>query len=152
MDIQTLKKIYLFQNLTDDEVTGIAKIGATEEFTKGSSVFKEGEQGDKLYVILSGAVRISKKVNTSEEALAILKPGEFFGEMALIDDIERSADAIAHEDCSLMTIKKDDFESLLFVNKELAYSILWSFVRTLSSRLRETNEKVAAILNMKGGF
>ncbi len=152
MDPNTLKNIYLFQNLTQDEVSRVAQISGTENFTTGSSIFKEGDQGDKLYVILSGAVRISKKVSGAEEALAVLKTGDFFGEMALIDDIERSADAIAHEDCSLMTIKKDNFESLLFVNKDLAYSILWSFVRTLSARLRETNEKVAAILNMKGGF
>lgn len=152
MDPNTLKNIYLFQNLTQDELSRIVKIGITENFKEGSLIFKEGEPGDKLYVIISGAVRISRKINGSEEALAILRPGNFFGEMSLIDDIERSADAIAHEECSVMTIKKDDFDSLLFVNKDLAYSILWSFVRTLSERLRETNEKIKSLLSMKGGF
>jgi len=152
MDPNTLKKIYLFQNLTNEELTSVARIGATESFKEGDPIFKEGSVGDKLYIIVSGSVRISRKIDHSEEALAILKPGDFFGEMALIEDIERSADAIAHEDSSLLTIKKDDFESLLFVDKELAYSILWSFVRTLSARLRETNEKIKSLLNMKGGF
>ena len=77
-----------------------------------------------------------------EEALAVLGPGAAFGEMSLIDDFPRSADARAHEPCKLFVVRKEDMEDLLFVDRDLAYDLLWSFVRTLSSRLRETNDKM----------
>ncbi len=77
-----------------------------------------------------------------EEALAILRAGAHFGEMALIDDVPRSAHAIAHEGVRLLSIRKEDLEDLLFVDRDLAYELLWNFVRTLSARLRETNDKM----------
>ena len=90
-----------------------------------------------------GKVRISKMVpGVGEEALAILEPGSYFGEMALIDDTPRSADATAHLACTLYVIQKADLEELMFLHKDLAYELLWTFVRTLSSRLRETNDKI----------
>ena len=77
-----------------------------------------------------------------EEALAILRAGDYFGEMALIDDFPRSADARVHEAARLFVIRKEDMEDLLFVDRDLAYDLLWNFVRTLSTRLRETNDKM----------
>ncbi|HTA19146.1 MAG TPA: cyclic nucleotide-binding domain-containing protein, partial [Polyangia bacterium] len=106
-------------------------------------IFKEGAVGDKVYLIIGGAVRISRTVpGMGEEALAVLRAGNHFGEMALIDDFPRSADARAHEACRLFVIRKEDLEDLLFVDRDLAYDLLWSFVRTLSGRLRETNDKM----------
>jgi CRP-like cAMP-binding protein len=72
--------------------------------------------------------------------------------MALIDDVPRSADAIVNQDTTLLGIERGDFESLLFLNKDLAYSVLWAFSRTLSQRLREMNNKIQALLAMRGGF
>ena len=109
----------------------------------GHVLFREGDPGDKLYVLLEGKVRISRQVpGMGEEALAVLRAGTHFGEMALIDDFPRSADARAHEACKLFVVRKEDMEDLLFVDRDLAYDLLWSFVRTLSSRLRETNDKM----------
>ena len=151
MDASILKGIYIFQELGDDELEEIATIAQEEEAKAGTKIFKEGDPGDRLYIILSGEVRISKNIpGIGEEALAILKAGQFFGEMALVDDAERSADAIANKTCKLVTIARADFEQLLFVNKEIAYTLLWTFVRTLSERLRETNEKIKAFFAMSG--
>ena len=77
-----------------------------------------------------------------EEALAILRSGAYFGEMSLIDDAPRSAHALVHERCRLFVIAKSDLEDLLFVDRDLAYELLWNFVRTLTTRLRETNDKM----------
>jgi len=94
-------------------------------------------------MILSGAVRISRFVpGMGEEALAVLRTGAYFGEMSLIDDAPRSAAALAHEKCRLFQIARRDLEDLLFVDRDLAYDVLWNIVRTLSKRLRATNDKM----------
>ncbi|HVZ89375.1 MAG TPA: cyclic nucleotide-binding domain-containing protein [Polyangia bacterium] len=141
--VELLSKISLFSALQPGYLRRIAALGIEEDYDVGAVIFKEGAQGDKMYLILSGAVRIGRQVpGMGEEALAILRAGTHFGEMALIDDFPRSADARAHESCRLFVIRKEDMEDLLFVDRDLAYDLLWSFVRTLSSRLRETNDKM----------
>ena len=138
-----LTKVSLFADLPAVYLRRVASLGIEESYARGAPVFAEGTPGDKLYVILSGSVRISRQVpGMGEEALAILKAGDYFGEMALIDDFPRSADAIAHESCKLLVLTKERVADLLFVDRDLAYDLLWSFVRTLSARLRETNDKM----------
>jgi len=140
---ELLSKISLFATLQPTYLRRIASLGLEEAYASGSLIFKEGAQGDKMYLILEGAVRISRQVpGMGEEALAVLRAGTHFGEMALIDDFPRSADARAHEACRLFVIRKEDLEDLLFVDRDLAYDLLWTFVRTLSGRLRETNDKM----------
>src|SRR5688572_2497779 len=89
-----LAKIDLFHELHPEGVERLAGICAEESYRVGDVIFKEGDVGDKLYLILEGRVRISREVSgMGEEALAILGPGAAFGEMSLIDDFPRSADA-----------------------------------------------------------
>jgi CRP/FNR family cyclic AMP-dependent transcriptional regulator len=141
--IELLSKIGLFSSLQPTYLRRIAALGLEEDYAPDALIFKEGAVGDKVYLIISGAVRISRTVpGMGEEALAVLRAGNHFGEMALIDDFPRSADARAHEACRLFVIRKEDLEDLLFVDRDLAYDLLWSFVRTLSGRLRETNDKM----------
>jgi len=141
--LELLSKINLFSGLQETYLRRIAGLGLEETYSPNALIFSEGAQGDKVYLILSGAVRISRTVpGMGEEALAVLRAGTYFGEMALIDDFPRSADARAHEECRLFVIRKEDLEDLLFVDRDLAYDLLWSFVRTLSSRLRDTNNKM----------
>jgi len=141
--VDLLSKISLFSALQPTYLRRIASLGLEESYASGALIFKEGAQGDKMYLILGGAVRISRQVpGMGEEALAVLRAGTHFGEMALIDDFPRSADARAHEDCRLFVVRKEDLEDLLFVDRDLAYDLLWTFVRTLSNRLRETNDKM----------
>jgi CRP/FNR family cyclic AMP-dependent transcriptional regulator len=138
-----LGRVNLFSGLPALYLRRIAGIGQTESHPRNSKIFAEGATGDKVYVILEGAVRISRQVpGMGEETLAVLKTGDYFGEMALIDDFPRSADALAHERCRLFVITKDHLADLLFVDRDLAYDLLWTFVRTLAGRLRETNDKM----------
>jgi len=141
--LELLSKIGLFSALQPTYLRRIATLGLEEDYAQDALIFKEGAVGDKVYLIISGAVRISRTVpGMGEEALAVLRAGNHFGEMALIDDFPRSADARAHEPSRLFVIRKEDLEDLLFVDRDLAYDLLWSFVRTLSGRLRETNDKM----------
>ena len=141
--VELLSKVNIFSGLQPTYLRRIAALGLEELHPANALVFAEGTQGDKVYLILSGAIRISRTVpGMGEEALAVLKAGNYFGEMALIDDFPRSADARAHEDCRLFVVRKEDLADLLFVDRDLAYDLLWSFVRTLAGRLRETNDKM----------
>jgi CRP-like cAMP-binding protein len=145
MDEALLRACPLFQSLRPDQLRQIASLSQERKVNSGAFVFREGDAGDAMFVVLSGKVRISKNVeNIGEEALAILEPGAFFGEMALIDDSPRSADARAHTACTLAEVKRQELEELLFVDRELAHDILWAFCRTLAARLRDTNDKIKA--------
>ena len=151
--IQMLKKILLFETLLEHELAKIEKICRSEAVAKDTVIFKEGDSGDRCYIIMRGEVRISKFIpNIGEEALAVLKPGDYFGEMALIDNFPRSAHAIANSDSELLSINKTELDKILILDRELGYKLLWAFTRTLSKRLRETNEKMAGFLAMSGGF
>ena len=98
-------------------------------------------------------MRISKHVpGVGEEALTILEPGSYFGEMSLVDDTPRSADAIAHTRSKVRVIKRDELDGLMFTDKDIAYTLLWTFVRTLAVRLRDTNEKIKAFFAMSARF
>jgi CRP-like cAMP-binding protein len=151
--MQLLKKINLFETLLEPELAKIERIGRLENAAREAVIFREGDSGDRCYIILKGEVRISKFIpNIGEEALAVLKPGDYFGEMALIDNFPRSAHAIANSDSELYSISKTELDKILILDRELGYKLLWAFTKTLSKRLRETNEKLAGFLAMSGGF
>jgi CRP/FNR family transcriptional regulator, cyclic AMP receptor protein len=144
--LELLGRVHLFANLPDVYLRRIEAVGEIEAFRKEDLVFSEGAPGDKLYVILEGRVRIGRHVpGVGEETFAVLGPGDYFGEMALIDDFPRSADARAHEDCRLFVIAKTELGDLLFIDRDLAYDLLWNFVRTLCGRLRDSNDKMTML-------
>ena len=150
--LEQLRIVTLFSGLTDEALALIAQVATEESHATGTKIFQHGDTGDKLYLIREGKIRISRDVpGMGEEALAVLGPGQCFGEMSLVDDSPRSADARVHERCMLLAIPKDGFEDLLFLHKDLAYEVLWNIVRMLTSRLRETNEKLT-FLSMSGKF
>jgi CRP-like cAMP-binding protein len=149
MDTALIKQAAVFADLDDDELERIAEICTEQRFTSAQTIFKEGEPGNRLFIISEGEVRVSRQVpGSGEEALAVLKPGACFGEMAVFDRSERSTDAIANTDCTLLTIMRSDFEMLLDFDRDLAFKVLWGVVRLLSQRLRVTNENLRSFLAM----
>ena len=149
MDLKLIKQAAIFSTLEDDELERVAEICKEQSFKFGQTIFKEGEPGNRLYIISTGDVRISRVVpGSGEEALTVLKPGACFGEMAVFDRSERSTDAIANTDCTLITISRSDFEILLDFNRDVAYKVLWAVVRLLCERLRITNDNLRSFLAM----
>lgn len=145
MDVEILRKVALFEGMTSAQLRKLAAALVEVKHPISAHIFREGDPGASMYIIAEGKVRISKMVpGIGEEALAILEKGQYFGEMSLIEDGPRSADAIAHSTCSLYELSRDKLDQVMFTDKELAYVLLWTFVRTLSSRLRETNDKIRA--------
>lgn len=147
--IELLRNVAIFHELDDGELARVAEVCRDQEFVSGEYIFREGEAGNRLYLIVEGDVRISRVVpGSGEEALAVLKPGSMFGEMAVFDRSERSTDAISNGGTRCITITRSDFELLLDFNRDLAYKVLWACVRLLSTRLRSTNDSLRSFLAM----
>jgi CRP-like cAMP-binding protein len=145
MDVDILKQVALFEGLTSAQLRKLAAALTEVAYPIATAIFREGDTGDSMFIISQGKVRISKMVpGVGEEALAILEKGQYFGEMSLIEDGPRSADALAHSSCTLYELSREKLDQVMFTDKELASVLLWTFVRTLSARLRETNDKIRA--------
>jgi CRP-like cAMP-binding protein len=146
---ELLQKVAIFKDLDSDQLAEVAEVCKEEHFTSGEYIFREGEPGNRLFLIVSGDVRISRVVpGSGEEALAVLKPGALFGEMSVFDRSERSTDAISNGGTTVLTIARPDFEMLLDFDRELAHKVLWGCVRLLSGRLRSTNDSLRSFLAM----
>ena len=120
MDASALKQIELFHGLTHRHLEALASITEDRTHEAGTRLFAEGDAGDELFMVLRGKVRISKIVEgVGEEALAILEPGAYFGEMALVSDLPRSAHATCNTPVEVGVIRREAFEQLLFLDKDL---------------------------------
>lgn len=153
MNAEFLTRVGLFEGLDVPELADILMLGAVKEFRQEEVIFEEGAPGDSFYVIYDGSVRISKLFpNLGEEALTVLGAGEFFGEMSFFDDEPRSARAVAHGNSKLLEVKNAHLKEHLSAHPDVSLKFLWAFARTLSRRVRETNEKFAALFAISRVF
>ncbi len=113
-----------------------------KEFAKGTTLFKEGEAGKDMFVLQSGRIAISKRVRDVEKTLAILGPGEFFGEMAIIANKPRNATATVTEDAKLLVIDSKTFEAMIRGNAEIAVRM----IKKLAERLSEADAQIENLL------
>jgi CRP-like cAMP-binding protein len=112
-------------------------------YNAGDVIFREGDPGTEMFIIQSGKVKISKLIKGGDEkTLVILGPGDFFGEMAVIDKDNRSANAIALEPSRLISLDEDVFEMHMQTNPKIVKKIL----KNLSTRLREANQQIANLM------
>jgi CRP-like cAMP-binding protein len=112
----------------------------------GKVLFREGDRGAIMYVLRSGKVKIWKHIGETELTLALLGPGEFFGEMALLEGLPRSAGATVVDDAELIELEGNAFETLVRKNGEIAVRLM----RRLSSRLREADRQIQALMSRSG--
>jgi CRP/FNR family cyclic AMP-dependent transcriptional regulator len=135
----------LFYGLELEQLAALYQISAMETFVEEERIFSEGDFGEHLYIVIEGGVRISITTpGEGEEALAILKPGDSFGEMAVIDRERRarSANAVAQQNCSLLMISQHDLHGLFERDSKLGFIVLQNVLRYLSEQLRQTNQKI----------
>jgi len=109
--------------------------GYEKKLIPGDVIFKEGEPGNEMYLIKSGSVKITKRIGGKEKVLAVLKEGDFFGEMSVLDGSFRSASAAAEEETKLIIVDRDAFLAQARENPFIQYVI-----ETLIKRLRETDD------------
>ena len=143
LKVNTLRKMPIFQHLTYLELQAVMSLSKTLHVATGDVVFREGDAGNALYLVLEGRVRIEK----DGVELALLGPGGHFGEMAIMDKGTRSADAVAAMDSRLLVVGRRPLFELMRKDKEIAVKLLWCFVQVLNLRLRATNEHLSAAKN-----
>lgn len=115
------------------------KLGKT--YTDGEAIVREGETGDRMFIIQSGRVRVSRSMNGNEVELAQLKAGDFFGEMALIDREVRSATVSAIGEVRLLSIDKKNFLRRVHEDPSLAYRV----IQKMSQKIRELDEALTRL-------
>lgn len=108
----------------------------------GHVLFRENESGREMYVIQSGRVRLTRDIRGEEQLIADLGPGEFFGEMSILNDKPRSATAVVLEDAQLLVLDPRTFEAMIKANTEIAVRM----IKKLAARLDEANERIENLL------
>ncbi|MEO8044723.1 MAG: DUF1003 domain-containing protein [Spartobacteria bacterium] len=137
MKIDALRSVPLFRALDEMAASELCELLSTREVEAGTPLFHRGEPGDSMYLVEQGCVCISvKDTDGHDTTLAEMGPGDFFGEMSLLDGNPRSADATAKVDSRLAFLPRDDFRSFLRKNPDIALGILTA----LTHRLRRTDD------------
>ncbi|HEY6187557.1 MAG TPA: DUF1003 domain-containing protein [Pyrinomonadaceae bacterium] len=135
-EAQSLSQVPLFRNLDQTELENLAQLVDQIQVKAGEAIFHEHDHGDALYVIEKGGIRIwVRDEDVQEVTLSELKPGDFFGELAVLDSGERSANATAIVDSSLHRLRREDFQTFLLKYPHAATDVICE----VASRLRQTN-------------
>jgi len=132
-----LRGVYFLEKLHEPDIDSIACLCVQERFAQGSVIFKEGAAADKFYIVMEGEVDVWKDYGDhGRSLLASHGPGHFFGEMALVDELPRSATLLARTDTLALSIERDAFHTLIRSNVSIALSVM----KSISLMLRTSNE------------
>lgn len=132
-----LKSLVLFQDLGDRDLGVLAKALHSRTYHAGEVVFKEGDIGRALFILESGKVTLSRASGDgASQVIHTLQPGEFFGEMALLEQLPRTASAEAAERCQIMLLYKSRMEALLHGQPRIGVAVMSRLAQLLSARLR----------------
>jgi CRP/FNR family cyclic AMP-dependent transcriptional regulator len=137
-----LRSVPLFASFSEEPLRLLATVVTRRSVTRGTIIMAAGDPTDSLYIVLSGRLKVMMSdADGKEVILTIIGPGEFFGEMGLIDDAPRSASVVAIEPCELLFINRRDFKKCLAENFEMSMAVMRGLVR----RLREADRKIGSL-------
>ncbi len=142
MDKHFLRNVSLFEGLNDVELEAIAELSFTRNFAKEGVIILAEEEGDTLFIIKEGQVKVSIVSEGGREViLSLLGPGAVFGELALLDGKPRSANVVATDDTSLVMLRRSDFQQLVYKTPQIAMALLAELAR----RLRRTDRQIEGL-------
>lgn len=145
--IQTLKKIPLFAGLNYKEISQILEIIQIRNIEPGTQIITEGKSGEDMFVILKGHVSVSVQGQEVNQ----LKPGQFFGEMSLIDKSPRSASIVTIDEVKVMRLTRSDFFPLLKKESRIGLKVFWAFLQNMNKRLRDNDKLVFSMTQEQMG-
>jgi CRP-like cAMP-binding protein len=147
-DRELLRTVPIFSELSESDVASLAQLLTRRKYPKDGVVFFENEEGDSFFMIVEGRIKVTILGDDGREViLSMLGPGDFFGEMALLDNEPRSATAIAAEESELLSLARVDFQSVATKR-----SITGALIKVLTARLRRANHQIStlALLDVYG--
>ncbi len=144
--LEFFRQVPLFRDLNAEELNELIRGISTVDLGPGQRLFAAGELGDAAFVIQSGELEIRIPHGPRNLKIARLKPGELLGELSLIDGAPRNASVWSLEMSRLYRIDKREFDFLRRNRRPVAYKLLRSISRTVSLRIRETNEQISSLL------
>ncbi|MGA3170146.1 MAG: cyclic nucleotide-binding domain-containing protein [Chthoniobacteraceae bacterium] len=139
--LKTLQHLPLFAEFTDAELEGALDLIDTVQYGADECIVKQDETGDCMFVLVEGSARVVHRRDGREIELAILKVGDFFGELALVDSGPRSADVETITPCTLFRIEHGALRAIAGVYPNAAFKLLLAVGRTLVQRMRRGNQK-----------
>lgn len=138
---QFLRSVEIFSLLNDDEMSSIVALMTTRELKTGEYLFKEGDDGNELYIIRSGLVGSSIRLpDGKQREIASFGSGNFFGEMSIFDNASRSATCYSKEDCTLLCLHASNFYELIEHNPAVSVKIMYRMLNITTQRLRNTGQ------------
>jgi CRP/FNR family cyclic AMP-dependent transcriptional regulator len=142
MNIEILKNIPLFSELSDKDLEKIIQVASKQKYHKDNLILLEEEVGSTMFIILNGRVKISRISDDGREViLSILSDGDFFGEMSLLDGHTRSANVTAIEESELLVIRREEFLQMLRDFPQIAINLL----KELAQRIRKSDEHIKSL-------
>lgn len=145
--IQALKQQSLFSDIDSEGLEKLSKIVKKLSLKKGEQLFKEKDDTRGLYLLHSGKIEISRVTADGwRQTLTVVIPGDFFGELSILEKRQHVASAVAVEDVELFLIPKEDFERLMDEETKLACYILKKIAMEMSKKLRRTTDKFLSAL------
>lgn len=153
VDLTDKRKLFEEQKLSNLEINFLTSLSKERKLGSGEPIFREGDVGEEMFVVLDGKVMISKHIpGAGEEALAFLERGDYFGEMALIDGKPRSADAKAdRRGAVVLAIPREVVSGILDIKKVSSLRLLKVLCSLVARRLRELDEKIVGWFIISGG-
>jgi CRP/FNR family cyclic AMP-dependent transcriptional regulator len=143
--LEHLRRVEILSGLTDEELMLVAGICKGRKIGAGESVFKEGDEGDELFVLLEGCVRVSLNTRApqggemQQSTINMLYAGQSFGEMVLLGGATRSATVTSVDPCVLLVLRERDFAALCDRNPRIGYRVMRNMASDLSYKLRSSN-------------
>ena len=142
-ELATLRGVPLFKDLKDADLKRVMKVLHVRDYAAGEVVFREGQTGAGMYIVKSGEVDIVMHLEDgSEKLLVTLRNGHFFGELALLDSIARTASSVVRKPSVLLGIFQSDLEHLIDRDSRLGARVIWNLARLTGARLRDLSNSV----------
>jgi CRP/FNR family transcriptional regulator, cyclic AMP receptor protein len=147
-NLDAVRSMSLFEGLTEEQLARLFAVAKRSQVAPGTDILREGEHSASLFILANGTVQVSKRLGfgigdgTPRKTIVRLTAPQFFGEMALLGDTERTATISASEDCELLEIDKDDYDRMVEGDLQMGYRLLYNLASVLCERLRRTDRDV----------
>lgn len=145
--IKPLRENVLFKDFSDKEIAVLSKYVEERVVAAPTPLFLENMKGESMYIMVSGAIKLSKMLSEGvEKTLTTMGPGDFFGEMALIEDGPRAVSAMVVKDSQILVIKRTEFEKMMEEAPKVAVKVVIGMYKTLSDRIRRCSPQIQQMI------